>query len=139
MAHLLHHSGVKPGGRRQFLFHFERAEPLGALLHTSHFPAARLTTAQVRLDIPQSRRLQRAGQVLLKAFHHYRVHKFLPCTTRTTTPQPTLCESIGRLAPPASGKLPLFNLTFNQPPGPEPGPGAAPPSPAFAAPETASL
>src|ERR1039457_634017 len=86
MAHLMHHSRVKPGGRRKFLFHFERAEPLGDLLHTGHFPAARLTTVQVRLDIPQSRRLQRAGQVLLKAFHDYGVHKFLPYTTRTPTP-----------------------------------------------------
>src|ERR1017187_926189 len=99
MAHLLHHSGVKPGRRRQFLFHFEGAEPLGDLLHTSHFPAARLTTAQVRLDIPQSRRLQRAGQVLLKAFHHYPVHKFLPCNTRTTTPQLTLDASLSATWP----------------------------------------
>src|ERR1035441_9591398 len=80
MTHLKHHPRVKPGRRRHFLFHFERAEPLGDLPHAGHFPAARLTDAQVRLDIPQNRRLQRAGQVLLKAFHHYRVHKLLPCS-----------------------------------------------------------
>src|ERR1017187_5819263 len=111
MAHRMHHSRVKPGGRRKFLFHFERAEPLGDLLHTGHFPAARLTTVQVRLDIPQSRRLQRAGQVLLKAFHDYDVHKFLPYTTRTTTPSAHPLRVYRPPGPPASGDLPHFNMT----------------------------
>src|ERR1019366_9602267 len=78
-----HHARVKPDRRRQFLGRFEGVEPLGDLPHAGHFPAAPPTVAQVRLDIPQSRRLQRAGQVLLKALNHYRVHKFLPCTTES--------------------------------------------------------
>src|ERR1019366_1422187 len=138
VAHLTHHSRVKPGRWRQFRFHFERVEPLGNLPHAGHFLAAHLTVAQVRLDIPESRRLQRAGQVLLKAFHHSPVHTILPCPTEITTSQSALCESIGPWAPPASGNLPL-SQPVKPPPGRGPGRGAALPSPASAAPETTSL
>ena len=81
MANLTHYPRIKPGRRRQFLLRFQRTKPLRDLLHTVHFQAAHLTGAQVRLDIPKFRQLQRAGQILLKALHHYRVHRFLPCTT----------------------------------------------------------
>src|SRR5450759_4879923 len=82
VSHLTHHARMKSGRRRHFRLHFERVEPLGELLHAGHFVAARRAVAQVRLDIAESRRLQRAGQVLLEALHYYRMHKLLPCKER---------------------------------------------------------
>src|SRR5438067_1439658 len=48
------------------------------LLHAVHLLATRSTGAQVCLDGSLNRRLQQAGQILLEAVHHYRVHMFLP-------------------------------------------------------------
>jgi hypothetical protein len=51
---------------------------LGDFPHGADFFTAHLAVAQVRLDIPLSRRFQGTRQVLLEALDHYPVHTFLP-------------------------------------------------------------
>ena len=53
-------------------------EQLRYIPHAANLFPAGSTGTQVRVDFPKVYRLQRTGQVLFEAFHHYRVHKRLP-------------------------------------------------------------
>src|SRR6516164_2276751 len=71
-------SRVEAGGWAQFFPGLQGTEPSRDFLHALSLVAAHLTGLQMGLDLSLSRRLQRAGEVLFQASHHYRMHRFLP-------------------------------------------------------------